>query len=65
VVVVEQGRVTRSVAGRSHAVAPPYDVTIEGPLGDYFDRYHLVRMENFALLPEQMAETLGTELVMH
>jgi formylmethanofuran dehydrogenase subunit A len=64
-VVVELGRVTRSVRGRTHAVAPPYDTAIERPLSEYFDRYHLVRMENFALVPEQMAEALGTELVMH
>jgi formylmethanofuran dehydrogenase subunit A len=64
-VVVEQGRVIRSTRGRTHAVAPAYDTGIEGPLGEYFDRYHLVRMDNVALRPEQMAETLGTELVMH
>jgi formylmethanofuran dehydrogenase subunit A len=64
-VVVEQGRVTRSLRGRTHAVAPPYDAAIERPLAAYFDRYHLSRMENFALLPEQMAEALGAELVMH
>ena len=64
-VVVEHGQVIRSTRGRTYAVAPPYDRGIEGPLGEYFDRYHLVRMENFALRPEQMAETLGAELVIH
>ena len=64
-IVVEDGRVIRSVQGRTHAVAPPFDPSIERPLGDYFDRYHLVGMDNFALRPAHMASTLGADLVIH
>lgn len=63
--VVEQGSVTQVTQGRTHAVAPQFDKDIERPLRDYFDRYHLMRMDNYALKPDQMAEQLGAELVLH
>ncbi|MDZ7754235.1 MAG: formylmethanofuran dehydrogenase subunit A [Gammaproteobacteria bacterium] len=63
--VVEEGRVVNVVKGRTHAVAPAFDPGIADPLGDYFHRYHLVRMENYALLPEWLPRTLGSELVVH
>jgi len=64
-IVVEEGRVVTSVRGRTHAVAPAFDPGIERPLRDYFDRFHLVGLDNFALRPEGMAELLGAELVLH
>jgi formylmethanofuran dehydrogenase subunit A len=60
--VVEKGRVIQAVPGRTHAVAPDFDSAIEGPLGAYFDRYHLLGMDNFALRPEHMAATLGADI---
>ena len=64
-VVVEQGRVVASPMGRTHAVAPVFDSGIERPLADYFDRYHLVGMDNYGLRAPGFAETLGADLVMH
>lgn len=63
--VVEEGRVVRSTQGRVHAVAPAFDQGIESALTEYFDRYHLVNLHNFKLTPEQLHETLGSELVLH
>jgi formylmethanofuran dehydrogenase subunit A len=63
--VVEEGRVVRSTQGRVHAVAPAFDQGIESALTEYFDRYHLVNLHNFKLSPEQLHETLGSELVLH
>ncbi|WP_296811785.1 amidohydrolase family protein, partial [Thiocapsa sp.] len=61
-IVVEEGRVVCLPRGRTHAVAPSFDPAIERPLGAYFDRYHLVRMEHFALRAGHMPETLGMDL---
>jgi formylmethanofuran dehydrogenase subunit A len=61
-IVVQDGRVVCLPRGRTHAVAPSFDAAIERPLGAYFDRYHLVRMEHFALRAEHMPETLGMDL---
>lgn len=61
--VVENGRVTRNVFGKTHAIAPEYASDIERSITDYFDRYHLVDMHAFKLNGDQMADTLGSELV--
>jgi len=63
--VVEEGQVVCSLPGRVHAVDAAFDPGIEGPLADYFDRYHLVRLQNYKLSPEQLQETLGSELIIH
>lgn len=63
--VVEDGQVLVAPAGRTHAVAPAYDPAIARPLQDWFDRYHLLRPENFALNDDRMAGELGVDLVLH
>ncbi|MGB5734848.1 MAG: formylmethanofuran dehydrogenase subunit A [Thiohalocapsa sp.] len=62
-IVVEQGRVVATPAGRTHAIAPAFDRGIERPISDYFDRYHLVGMEHYAMRAPGLAETLGADLV--
>ena len=49
----------------TYAVAPAYDRRIERDIDDYFDRYHLVKMANYKLSPDQMADGLGADLVVH
>ncbi len=61
--VVENGRVLQSAHGRVFAVAPPFEPDIERAIGDYFDRYHLVKPTNFCLSADQLAQTFGSELV--
>ena len=63
--VVEHGRVTQVVQGLTHAVTPDFARSIEAPLGDYFDRFHMMNMSSFMLSREQLAESLGQELVLH
>ncbi len=63
--MVEGGRVVAAVRGRTHAVAPEFDPGITSPLGAYFDRYHLQRMDNFGLQPEWLPQALGAEFVLH
>lgn len=63
--VVHNGRVIQSVQGRTHAVAPDFSPTIERPIEDYFDRFHLMKTANFKLSAEHLAQTLGSELVLH
>jgi hypothetical protein len=46
-------------------VAPPFDRDIERPLAAYFDRYHLVGMDHYALRAPGLAQTLGADLVVH
>ena len=50
-------------AGHTHAVAPAFDRGIERPISDYFDRYHLIGMDHYAMRAPGLAETLGADLV--
>ncbi|MCW8902978.1 amidohydrolase family protein, partial [Sedimenticola sp.] len=65
IAVVEKGQVTRSIQGKTHAVAPGFDRGIEASISDYFDRYHLMKMDHYKLDPQHLLETLGSELVLH
>jgi len=62
-IVVEQGRVVATPAGRTYAIAPAFDRGIERSISDYFDRYHLVGMDHYAMRAPGLAETLGADLV--
>ena len=64
-VVVEEGRVTRTLSGTTQVVRPDYDRAIERRIGDWFDRYHSVRMENFRISDEEMAEGIGSPVQVH
>ena len=63
--VVHNGRVVQSVQGRTHAVAPDFSPSIEQPIEDYFDRFHLMKTANFKLSPDHLTNTLGSELILH
>ncbi len=63
--VVENGRVIRVIQGKTHAVAPDFDPGIESSISNYFDRYHLMKMDNYKLDPQHLLETVGSELVVH
>ncbi|WP_321527958.1 formylmethanofuran dehydrogenase subunit A [Sedimenticola selenatireducens] len=65
IAVVEKGQVIRSIQGKTHAVAPGFDRGIESSISDYFDRYHLMKMDHYKLDPQHLLETLGSELVLH
>lgn len=63
--VVEHGRVVHSGTGRVHAVEPDFGRDIERDIARYFDRYHQIDHVNFCLDPDHLAETLGSELIVH
>jgi formylmethanofuran dehydrogenase subunit A len=54
--VVRNGKVVKVVQGATHVARPQYDRIIERELGDYFSRYHTVRMENFRLSDDEIIE---------
>jgi formylmethanofuran dehydrogenase subunit A len=64
-VVVEEGQVTRTLSGSTQVVRPDYDRRIEQRIGDWLDRYHSVRMGNFRISDEEMAEGIGSPVQVH
>jgi formylmethanofuran dehydrogenase subunit A len=52
--VVRNGRIVKVVQGATHVARPDYDKGIEKSLKDYFQRYHTVQMENFAVSDDEI-----------
>ena len=53
--VARDGKIVGIVWGRFHAVAPPFDATIERRLERYFERYQTIRAANFGISEDEMA----------
>ncbi len=64
-VVVEEGAVTRVVRGRTQVVRPEFDPAIEQRIGRWFDRYHSIRLANFAITDTEMAAGIGSPVNIH
>jgi len=61
--VVRNGEICAVSRGATHAVHPEYERGIEKSLKNYFDRYCSVQMENFAISQDEMAEGIGSPLM--
>ncbi len=61
--VVRHGKICNVVRGSTHVVHPEFDPGIEKSLGNYFDRYHSVRMENFKISDDEMANNIGSTVM--
>jgi formylmethanofuran dehydrogenase subunit A len=64
--VVRNGAVVQIPWGDVHVVRPQFDASIERQIKPYFERFHSMRMENFILGDDEMAEIgNGARLVVH
>ncbi|MCU7930872.1 MAG: formylmethanofuran dehydrogenase subunit A [Candidatus Thiodiazotropha sp. (ex Codakia rugifera)] len=64
-VVVEEGRITRPVNGTTQVVRPDYDTGIETRLGDWFEQYHSIKLQNFKISDDEMAAGIGSPVTIH
>ena len=62
---MEEGAVTRVVRGRTQVVRPEFDPAIEQRIGRWFDRYHSIRLANFAITDTEMAAGIGSPVNIH
>ena len=61
--VVRDGDICNVVRGSTHVIRPEFDAGIEKSLGDYFDRYHSIRMQNFKISDDEMANDIGSPVL--
>lgn len=54
--VVRHGQVTKITWGTTHVVKPEYDVSIEKPLQQYFDKFHTLKMSNFKISNDEIID---------
>ncbi len=63
--VARNGKIVAVTQGSTHVVRPPYDQSIERPLKEYFERYQTVRMENFRVGDEEIADHGRGRIIVH
>ena len=57
--VAEHGRIVAEPRGNVHVLRPQFDRGIEAVLGDYFDRFHSMRLASFAIDRDELLELSG------
>ena len=63
--VARNGKIVGVVRGATHTVKPTYDRGIEKRLQRYFERFHSMRMENFAIGEQELYECGSSALLVH
>ena len=54
--IVKQGKVIKVINGSTHVLRPEYDKTVEQHLKTYFDHYHSIKLDNFKVSDDEIAE---------
>ena len=63
--VARQGRIVKAVRGGTHVVCPGFDRGIEKTLREHFDRFRTMRLDNFPISADELAECGSRELLVH
>jgi formylmethanofuran dehydrogenase subunit A len=63
--VVRNGKIVKVTRGATHTVKPAYDRGIEKRLRRYFERFHSMRLENFAIDEQELCECGSSGLLLH
>lgn len=63
--VVKKGQLKKIVRGKTQVVKPDYDNSIEKKLNRYFNRYHTMKLSNFKISDDEMAENIGSPIQVH
>ncbi len=61
--VVREGEICALTRGGTHAVKPEFDRGIEKRLRRYFERYHTIRLNNYRISDDEMAEGIGSPII--
>lgn len=63
--VAKNGKITATQTGTTHTVKPEFDRGIERSLKRYFDRYHTVKLGNFKVDQDEIAEYGDGSVTIH
>ena len=63
--VAQGGRIVKVTRGATHVVRPEFDRGIEKRLRDYFERYHTIAFDNFAIAGDELAAFGSRETLVH
>jgi formylmethanofuran dehydrogenase subunit A len=63
--VARQGQIVKVTRGATHLVEPEFDRGIEKSLRDYFERYHTIGFDNFAIGGDELLECGSRAAIVH
>ena len=63
--VAQAGRIVKVTRGATHVVRPDFDRGIEKRLRDYFERYHTIAFDNFAIAGDELSAFGSRETLVH
>ncbi|MDX1914307.1 MAG: formylmethanofuran dehydrogenase subunit A [Methylophilus sp.] len=63
--VVKEGKVVKVVWGKTHTAKPDFDAHVEKDLQDYFDKYHTIKVDNFKISDNEIAEDGRNSVINH
>ena len=63
--VVKDGKVVKVVWGVTHTAKPAFDIGVEKNLGEYFDQYHTIQLDNFKINDDEISEGGRGKVVTH
>ncbi|NOS98507.1 MAG: formylmethanofuran dehydrogenase subunit A [Methylotenera sp.] len=63
--VVRDGKVVKVIWGATHVTKPAFDIGVEKNLGEYFDKYHTIQLNNFKINNDEIHENGRGKLVTH
>ena len=63
--VARQGKIVKVTRGATHMVEPQFDRAIEKSLRDYFERYHTIGFDNFAIGGDELLECGSRAAIVH
>lgn len=54
--VVKNGKVVKVVWGATHVAKPAFDISVEKNLGEYFENYHTIQLDNFKIADDEISD---------
>ena len=63
--IIEDGEIVELISGRSHRASLEYDNSIESDLVKHFDQHGSMRLANFKISDDEMANHIGSEVKHH
>jgi formylmethanofuran dehydrogenase subunit A len=55
----------KTTRGATHVVRPDFDRGIEKPLREFFERYHTIGFDNFAISADELVDCGSRESLVH
>ena len=63
--VARKGKIVKVIRGATHVVQPEFDRGVEPSLREYFERYHTIGFDNFAICSDELLECGSRAAIVH